>query len=209
MTAMPLRIGITLRVEVLEGQGERRDCLDQRWPTLLQAIGALPLPLPNVLEDVDAALDTLALTALVLTGGNDVGADAPERDRLEYSLLEACRKRRIPVLGVCRGFQMMNLHLGGSLVRVAGHVRAAHAVEPAGPDSLSFASVASFHEFGIERSGLATELEPAARALDGTIEAARHGHLPWLGIMWHPERMIEGADGQRRLLVDALGLRPK
>jgi putative glutamine amidotransferase len=192
-----LRIGLSQRVEVVERYGERRDCLDQEWTRLIAALGYLPVPLPNCLDDVDGLLSTLQLSGVILTGGNDLshlqGArhTAPERDRFEHRLLGLCTQAKIPVLGVCRGMQMLVCESGGRLSASQGHVGVRHPVRvdpTAGLPLTDRQAVNSFHNFGVQAPDVGANLRAAATADDGSVEAVAHEHLPWWGIMWHPER---------------------
>jgi gamma-glutamyl-gamma-aminobutyrate hydrolase PuuD len=198
------RVGLTQRVVVVPS-GERRDSLDQRWPALLVRLGARPVPIPNVPESTNVIGD-LGLSGLILTGGNDL-ADvesamdtAPERDALESALLTEAVGQSIPVLGVCRGMQMIVRHHGGKIVRVPGHAGTVHGVRPvAGPNALAPQDtvVRSYHNFGVVSDGLAGGLSAVALASDGTIEAVMHPTVAQWGIMWHPER--EGTQGEALL----------
>ena len=122
------RIGLTQRVEVAAETGERRDALDQAWAPLVTGMGFVPVPLPNRTSNISAAIDNLQLGGIIMTGGNDLGHlphahnTAPERDELEHHLLDLCAERGIPVLGVCRGLQMIACHYGGELSPLHGHV---------------------------------------------------------------------------------------
>jgi putative glutamine amidotransferase len=194
-----LAVGVTQRVEVTE-HGERRDALDQAWAPLLLDAGFAPVVLPNRGEPAAALIERFGLAALVLTGGNDLGT-APERDALEGALLDEARSRGLPVLAVCRGLQMMNVHLGGELERIDGHVAAPHAVLAGGEP---YADVNSFHGWGIAPAGLAAELEALLHAPDGSVEAAIHRELPWTGVMWHPERESPDAALQHEIVARAL-----
>ncbi len=86
---------------------------------------------------------------------------------------------------------MMNVHYGGGLKRVDGHVDQRHTVSL---DSSFFENcprfneVNSFHQFAIDESRRSTRLKAIAWAEDGTIEAVTHEELPQFGVMWHPER---------------------
>lgn len=186
-----MRVVITQRVDVVAPYGERRDALDQAWPEALGRLIGAPvqlLPLPNSAGDAAA----LSPDVLVLSGGNDIGA-AAERDATERSALAYARNAGIPVLGVCRGFQMIQHCCGGALGRVEHHAGRPHDISAvsvhAGPPVLT---VNSFHDHGIAATALVPELEALYVHADGTVEAARHRMYPWLGIMWHPERAPGG-----------------
>lgn len=191
-----MRIAITQRVEVVAAYDERRDCLDQAWTHLLSEAGFDALPVPNCLHDVASWVEHEDVRGLILSGGNDLSQlpagrnIAPERDATERALLEWAFERSLPVLGVCRGMQIMNHFLGGSLAPVSGHVACRHVVVPCPGESLcaNHAEVNSFHDWGIMTADLAAALKPLTIAKDGTIEAFRHDTQPWAGIMWHPER---------------------
>ncbi len=181
-------------------------------------------------DDPERAVETVArLDGLVIAGGPDVepvrygaereprtGPPAPERDAWELALIEAALASRIPLLGICRGMQLLNVALGGTLVQhVDGHaevvgVFGGHPVKPvpgtryAGivPEETS---VPTYHHQAVDRLG--TGLVPSAYAADGTVEAVE---LPsgegWvLGVQWHPEM---GEDERvMRALVEAAAAR--
>src|SRR6478752_4151957 len=117
------RVGLSQRVENLPDRRERRDALDQQWPVLLERLGLTPVVIPNLLQDPGAFVDDMDLGLVVLTGGNDLthlaGAanPAPERDATEARILDHAAARGLPVLGVCRGLQLMVAQTGGALTR--------------------------------------------------------------------------------------------
>ncbi|MGM0632219.1 MAG: gamma-glutamyl-gamma-aminobutyrate hydrolase family protein [Pseudomonadota bacterium] len=193
---MMKRIGVTQRVESLPDRGERRDCLDQRWAQLLGSLDLDAVPVPNGLEDVTAWAERQGLEGLILSGGNDLAhlpgatAIAPERDATENRLLDWAATRALPVLGVCRGLQLINHHFGGHQSPVEGHVARYHTLKACADDARfdEFGQVNSYHDWALNPGELAAPLTALARSGDGTIEALRHDGLGWLAIMWHPER---------------------
>jgi gamma-glutamyl-gamma-aminobutyrate hydrolase PuuD len=180
------RVAITQRVAIVPGYGERRDCLDQAWPRFLAACGLTPVIVPNIPE---LALDLCLgdrIGGLVLTGGNDLavlGGDAPERDATEQALVDMAESRGLPVLGVCRGMQVIQQRNGIQLRRIEGHVTQHQVISVDGKPT----PVNSYHHFGALESR--PPLTVWAVADDGVVKAVRHRTFPALGIMWHPERM--------------------
>lgn len=184
----------------------------------------------------DAVAALLAICdGLVLTGGADVdparfgatphpalGSVVPERDALEWHVLELALQRNLPVLGICRGCQVLNVYLGGTLYQdlpaelpgalaheqAGGWSEHAHEVRIAEDSRLrdivgsATLSTNSFHHQS------ARDVAPALRAVavseDGVIEALESREHAWVvGVQWHPERgPAERAedDPDRRLL---------
>ncbi len=178
-------VGVTQRVEIVPGYGERRDCLDQAWTKFLISCDLLPVLLPNVAEAALALCEKTRVAGLVLTGGNDLtalGGDAPERDVTENALLDFAESHTLPVLGVCRGMQVVQQRTGIRLRRVEGHVAQRQVIRINGEP----AEVNSYHHFGACESR--PPLDVWAVADDGVVKAVRHSAKPTVGIMWHPER---------------------
>jgi putative glutamine amidotransferase len=177
--------------------------------------GAQPVILPPSQEMAEAPGEVLdLLDALILTGGGDIhpsayGAPAdertantrPERDAFEIALCLAALERDLPVLGVCRGMQLMNVALGGDLVQhldeAATHLHTPgqfsdHEVELE-PGSLAARaaggeriSVRSHHHQGLGRLG--DGLVVSGRSTDGLVEAVELPNRAFaLGILWHTE----------------------
>ena len=190
-------VGVTQRIDIVEGRAELRDALDQRLMQWLVQAGFLPVAIPNALLEMNAPLEgsddsvlgswlqALKPRALVLSGGNDIG-EHPQRDATErYLLFWACANK-VPVLGICRGLQMMAVWAGGDLVPVVGHVRTRHQLSLTSSPAEWPVSVNSYHNWGI--FSCPPQFKVVAHAEDGGVEAVRHMQLPWEGWMWHPER---------------------
>lgn len=184
-------VAVSQRVDRYPDRNETRDALDQRLTTFLLDAGFVPLPLPNGLyralpdgrsdpEALDAWLAAVKPQAFVLSGGNDVG-QCRERDLTESWLLDHASRHQMPLLGICRGMQMMARWAGVDLSSVQGHVRARHLLS-----GEITGEVNSYH--GHSLAACPPNFEVLAKSEDGQIEAIRHQSLPWEGWMWHPER---------------------
>ncbi len=179
-------IAVSQRVAVDPRYSERRDCLDQAWIKFLTACGLTPVVIPNDVTAARVLCDTMPIKGVLLTGGNDLvafGGDAPERDRTENALIDFAREQSLPVMGVCRGMQMIQHRCGIALVPVADHVT---------PRQIIFINreqveVNSYHRFGAKETR--PPLESWALAADGVVKAVRHTAERTIGIMWHPERL--------------------
>jgi putative glutamine amidotransferase len=178
-------VAVTQRVAAVPAYGERRDCLDQAWPKFLEACGLLALAVPNVPSVALQLCQAADVDGLILTGGNDLtelGGDAPERDQTESALLDWACAQQLPVIGVCRGMQLIQRRYGVPLGRVEGHVSPDQTIRIEGERR----AVNSYHCFGARETR--APLEVWAVADDGVIKAVRHPGERILGIMWHPER---------------------
>lgn len=179
-------VGITQRVITDPRHGERRDALDQRWIPLLASCGLTGVPLPNHPDTALSLLRHIPLAGLILTGGNSlmtVGGDAPERDTTEAALLDTATALNIPVLGVCRGAQMIWAWAGGTLTPARNHV-GDHPID--GPDGPR--TVNSFHDFAPDGTPPPGVTVTARCPTDGRVEAFRLGGGRIRAILWHPER---------------------
>jgi putative glutamine amidotransferase len=199
------------------------------------AAGGIPVilaPLPaRRLESIIDRLD-----GVCLSGGPDLepacyGADAhpelgptePEVDLFELGLARAARRRRLPILAICRGMQVLNVSRGGTLAQhlpdlgdEINHRQAEPASRPTHGVTLASGSrlarlaggeridVNSFHHQAIDRLGAG--LQPVAWADDGVVEAVEApGDSFTIGVQWHAECLTEHLDQARlfRGLIDA------
>jgi len=179
----------------------------------------------------DTALDALVgLDGLLFTGGDDLDPSLwgepwhpmavkvdPRRQAFELALLRRAESRRLPILGICLGCQLINVYRGGTLIQfLPDYPRAnpiehrrvndtitRHEVHLEQGSKLSLAigksviNVNSYHKQSIARTG--ERLRITAHALDGVVESIEDPDLPLLvGVQWHPERISNEPD-QRAL----------
>ena len=190
-----MNIGISQRVDKISSYEELRDSLDQRLVNWVSSMGFLPLLIPNSLVDVSLPFEeqflleqwvkSMDIDAIILSGGNNIG-EMIQRDLTEKYLLIWAAENCIPVLGICRGMQMMGIFGDGSLIEVDGHVRTRHRLRFDSNKELFPESVNSFHDQSL--AGCPGLFEILATSEDGRLEAMAHKELPWEGWMWHPER---------------------
>ena len=235
----PLVIGITTK----HGDAEWVQRNTRNYVNMVRELGATPVILapdqPATLPDgatymPDAAgrLDPALLAGLdgiIFSGGGDVhpryfgqplaGAEEStideQRDELEIVLAQAALALDMPIFGICRGCQVLNVAAGGGMVQhLDGHRSPAdgptsfHTVElnPAskfgaivGQPSLP---VNTFHHQGLDQASLAPIFAPVARAAEDEwlVEAYESPQHRWvIGVQWHPERHFELEHGHRRI----------
>ncbi len=181
------RIIVTQRRDEITGRNETRDSLDVMWAKLIYKLGFLPVPVCSELCEDPEYLKLLQPDGIILSGGNDL-EQSPIRDVAEKKILDYAAHFKLPVLGVCRGMQFLNYYFGGSLVTVTGHVATNHLLCGKWAKDHAYSKVNSYHNQGVTLETLAEDLILCAYTSDGVVEAVEHIRLPWVGIMWHPER---------------------
>ncbi len=175
----------TQRVEIVESYQERRDCADQNIPRFLEACGYMPVPVPNVISDLEMFVEAVCPVGILLTGGNSLvsyGGTAPERDKTDYRLIEIALRKNLPLYGFCRGMQSVLDYFSCELENVQGHVAVRHNVD----GEWGSLEVNSFHNQACKM--LKSPLKVMAAADDGIIEAASYQGKNMVVTMWHPER---------------------
>ena len=163
----------------------------------VERAGGRALLVPPDEDDVEETLERL--DGIVFSGGEDIGENEA-RDRGELALLQAALARDLPVLAVCRGFEVLNVARGGDLVQhlpdVVGHeehraVLGEFSEHPVRVDASSrvgsvSGAVKSHHHQGVGRIG--DGLREVAWAEDGTVEGLEDPDKPFVvGVLWHPE----------------------
>ena len=210
--------------------------LTAAYVTALENAGLIPLIVPPLSSARAAAAVLDSVAGLVLTGGGDIdpalyGEKRHEkvhtvnaaRDATEAALIEAARTRGMPVLAICRGIQMLNVALGGTLVQdIASQCETdiAHdedgprdsrtheiAIEPgsliAAAVGAEHVTVNSFHHQSVKK--VAEGMRVTARSPDGIIEAIESTDEAWwvMAVQWHPEEMNDSPEPWDRGLFKA------
>ena len=188
------KIGISLRIVKAENYDEQRDALSHDWVLLLENLGFHPILIPNSLSDLELFLKDLELDGLILSGGDNIG-DTPIRDNVEREIINYSIKEKIPLIGVCRGMQILNQYFSGAVTKTNSqdHVNIHHNLRIIHPQFSNFLTdsinVNSFHKNLITQEILGKDLKSFANyERDNTVEGFFHIKYPILGVMWHPER---------------------
>lgn len=227
MSRAPL-IGLTTY-----GRGENnRYGLPAEYVDAVRRAGGIPVLMPSGGQAVNAWLESL--DGLVLSGGGDIDPERyggvqhamlynvdHERDAFEFSVVDQALARHAPLLCICRGMQVLNVHLGGSLhehLPDAYGETVSHRAPPREPTPHALRVVAgtrlasllgieelqasSWHHQAVKSLGRG--LVPAAHAPDGVIEALELPEYPsWLlAVQWHPE-LTAASDALQQRLFDA------
>ena len=203
--------------------GRERVALNAAYVQALTRAGLVPVIVAPILDPETACAVLDRVQGLVLTGGEDVeparyhaprhpklGETDAGRDAVEVALIAGARARRLPTLAICRGIQILNVALGGTLYQDLASER---------PGTVNHADTSARHGLAVEPGSLLhrtidtvettvntrhhqaiRDLAPALRATawaeDGVIEGAepQDPRDPWtLGVQWHPEDDVEGA----------------
>ena len=200
--------------------------LSEHYVEALRQAGGVPLvvtqPEPEDCESIIEAGD-----GLLLTGGGDIDPRsygktndglsrdvAPRSDAAEIALITAARQRRMPTLGICRGMQILNVALGGTMRQHVTTETGPHRPEPTAFEDVKRHGhdvtiesgtrlarlygttrryVNSFHHQAVDE--VAPSLAVTARADDGVVEGLEHdGSWDCLGVQWHPEKTLDDSD---------------
>jgi putative glutamine amidotransferase len=231
-TTRPI-VAVTASTKIVNDSG--KVSVNRAYTDAISAAGLIPLVVPPMTEEgATAILDSVQ--GLVLTGGEDVDpvrfgaerhpATGPAndlRDRIEIALAKEAAARRMPVLAICRGVQVLNIALGGTLVQdIPSELKTGiehdaesarnsrvHEVDVdagsrlAGIVGVKQITTNSFHHQSVDRParGLCT----VAKSSDGVVEAVECSDRAWwaVGVQWHPEELTGTTEDWDRKLFDA------
>jgi putative glutamine amidotransferase len=217
------------------GQDRARVRVNRAYTDAILAAGLIPLVIPPMGGDAAAAiLDSVE--GLLLTGGEDIdpalfgaarhpatGPANDKRDQIELALAREAARRKMPTLAICRGVQVLNVALGGTLVQdipsevgksldhdaEGARSQRVHGVAVSSGSRLSEIVNAaeintnSFHHQSVDRLG--EGLRITARSPDGVVEAVECADRAWwaIGVQWHPEELTGTPEDWDRKLFEA------
>ncbi len=210
-----MRIGITQRIIKESNHGELRDELSHDWVDYLTENfpSALLIPIPNFTILDYKWFENLNLDLLMLSNGNDLG-EFTRRDKLERHAINFAVNNSIPVIGFCRGFQIINDYFGGRLTLniensiEQKHVSIEHEIEIMHEKYIEILQkkrfmVNSYHNHGVLTDGLSVSLKAFAISEGSLVEGFFHENLPILGIQWHPERP-NNCQLENKILIESM-----
>lgn len=205
-------------IAITPGLSEGKQYLKEQYARAIEAIGGTVRVVPHE-ANAEAALN--GADGLILSGGGDIepalygcarenacGESCAMRDALEMNLMRVCRERRLPVLGICRGCQVINVFFSGTLTQdIPTKYGTCHQHSPESSDPFDHevcvasgtrlfralgerAQVNSYHHQAVERLG--DGLIASAFAPEGFPEAIETRDPAWfvLGVQWHPENTL-------------------
>lgn len=230
-------IGISGSIIVDQGgmfPGYKRCYVNEDYVSAVMKAGGIPIIIPMSRDLATLRKQVELLDGLIMTGGHDVspcfykeepqqklGEILPERDLFDFKLLELAQEKQIPVLGICRGLQIINVYLGGSLYQDLSYApneclkhwqahnptQKTHTIEVLAGTYLEKLVtsdellVNSFHHQIIKE--VAKGLQVSARAKDGVVEAVESKDHLLVAVQWHPE-MLHAVDETMQILFDDL-----
>ncbi|HMA68366.1 MAG TPA: gamma-glutamyl-gamma-aminobutyrate hydrolase family protein [Candidatus Mcinerneyibacterium sp.] len=233
-------IGITSSLMFMNNQYRfpeyKRIYINEDYVRAIENSGGIPIIIPIDSKQSNINYYLSKINGLLLTGGVDInpehygekphekiGKIINERDSLDFTLLEKALNKKIPVLGICRGMQLINVYFGGSLYQdkslnkkfTLNHYQnnpepstLGHSVNIKGKTKLhgivknTNFKVNSYHHQFIKRIG--TKLKISAISSDGSIEGLESNNSQFIiGIQWHPERIYNNSK-ESKLIFDKL-----
>lgn len=169
------------------------DFIDHYWLAAFEKLNISYSILPNNIKLSKKILINNEL--LILSGGNDILSNKKEsvlRNKVEKNLIKEAIKLKIPIMGICRGAQLVNLFFDGKIRKIESHMRSRHNLILNDNKILKdkIINVNSFHSYGIASGDLSKKFDTIGIDIKGNIEMFKHKKKMIICTMWHPEREI-------------------
>lgn len=187
-------IGISTRIVEPKNYSEKRDAISHDLIKILDQLNFNPILIPNTLSNTKNFLEQLDFSGFIISGGDNIG-DFPQRDKTEKIILEYSLTKKLPMLGICRGMQIINNFFGGKIEvnKLKNHVNTNHSLRIVNKKfeiifKKNSIHVNSYHNNLIQLKNLGEDLIPFAVYDSDSVEGYFHKALSIYGVMWHPER---------------------
>lgn len=210
--------------------------LNEDYLRAVRHFGGIPVVIPATAGEEEQAMLLQHCDGLILTGGNDIDPalygeavlndtvePAPERDAGEYRLCDMALEKKLPILGICRGFQLLNVYFGGTLYQdiptqapsevkhrmEEPYHRVGHDCVIEGDSPLAYAlncgkiGVNSHHHQAVK--DMAPGLKCMGRCSDGIVEALWKPDAKFLwAVQWHPEKIWDIEESSAKIFQEFL-----
>lgn len=195
-----VRVAITTRKIKNPNYNEIYNAISDDWLIYFRKLKIEPILITDKLTNPIEYFKKTNCKSLFLLNGEDTKIKfkknkiikGTSRDYIEYKLLKYCLKKKLPILGVCRGHQFINLCFGGKLKKIPNHVCKSHKVQISNDEikkifKSNYLNVNSYHNYCITKFNKPKKLNVWA-SIDDTIEGFYNKNYKILTLMWHPER---------------------
>lgn len=199
--------------EQLDSYGVPIDVLESTYVTYFEKLGIDLSQLSNFTINFEKIIAINSLDLIILTGGGSIPSkfykekhndfNQANRDQLEWKLMDYSSRSGVPILGICRGMEYMIAYLGGKITKFATLKES----RPVGVEHLVTIGdgtkiyVNNYHNDGIYTKDLAKGLEIIGLDIENDIiEAVYSRKLKWLGLQWHPERLMKDEFSKKKCM---------
>jgi gamma-glutamyl-gamma-aminobutyrate hydrolase PuuD len=212
---------ISQKVEI-NRHGELIETLEASLIKYFNSLGAVLFPVSNFTNSVEDYISCIEYEGLILSGGGDVNPDFittseeksfsyfPERDKTEYFLINNTIVKKMPILGICHGMQVLNCYFGGKITANI-HSGESNVRKPRLNHSITINKdifgfrgnfeINHYHDHGIRRDQVASVFNIfAVDAEYNVVEGIIHKDLQILGISWHPERNSPDSEFNKHII---------
>lgn len=169
------------------------DFIDHYWINFFESRKFSFVQIPNSIKLCNNILkNEKKIDLIILSGGNDLFVKDKKiniRSKVEMNLIKFGLKKKIPILGICRGMQILNFFFKGGIDKIKGHMKVKSKVYfKKNFFDKKMLNVRCFHNYGIKIESLSKSFEIFAVDKNQNIEMMKHKKKSIYGVMWHPER---------------------
>ena len=180
------KILISQRLDEVGKFNEKRNNLDVRFLEIIEKLNMIPILIPNNINLTKKIINNVKASGIILSSGGDA-LKKDVRYNTEILLLDYAKRNDIPLLGICRGAQAINIYFGGKIKVIPNHVRKKHTLKSDLTNNKNI-KTNCYHDYGIKSDYLGKNLHVLGTSSDDSIELFKHKSKKIIGMMWHPER---------------------